>query len=88
MYELALNARQCLCCGICADVCTPRALGLRPWRGRTVERRLLAAPALAAAPAVVAESFPFMAAGARCDGGLDCVNECPVSVLQLVIHEP
>ena len=88
MYELALNAGQCLCCGICADVCTPRALGLRPWRGRTVESRFGAPPAFAGAPVAVAETFPFMADRARCDGWLDCVNECPRSVLQLVIHEP
>jgi len=87
VYELALNARQCLCCGICADVCTPRALRLRPWRGRTVERRHVAAPVLAGAAAAVAEGFPIMPDGAQCDGCFDCINECPVSVLQLVACE-
>jgi ferredoxin len=41
MFKLRLEARQCLCCGICMDVCLPRAIDMHSYRTRGVEGELL-----------------------------------------------
>lgn len=74
MFELKLNARQCICCGICMDVCRPAAISMRLWRGRRVEGNLVATEAM---------SFPYLAQPVRCDGCMECANQCPVSALSV-----
>ena len=81
MYVIRLDARQCVSCGICADVCDPRALRMRVWRGRTVEGVL--SDRRSALRKADAGTFPYLADPARCDGCLACVEECPVRALAL-----
>jgi hypothetical protein len=37
MFELRLQSKECISCGICMDVCRPKAVGMRQWRGKRVE---------------------------------------------------
>jgi len=85
MFTLELNARQCLCCGICMDVCRPGALRMRTWRGRTVEGPRLPGEANGQSGEVRAApmTFPYLAHPERCDGCGECVAQCPVTVLTL-----
>lgn len=82
MFAVRLDAKQCISCGICMDVCAPKALGMRMWRGRTVEGACLVrrrGNGGHADPA--AGTFPYMAGRERCDGCLECVRECPVEAI-------
>ncbi len=93
MYELGLDAKQCVSCGICMDVCRPGAMGMRRWRSRTVEGPALSYLRLGTKhnqekPPAVMMSFPYLAWPERCDGCMDCVRECPVSALALAARNP
>ncbi len=72
MWSLELEAGQCLCCGICVDVCVPRALALRTTRTRGVDGTRQAK-----------EGFPCLADAGACDGCLACVDQCPVAVIRI-----
>ena len=90
MYELRLDAKQCISCGICMDVCKPGAMEMRHWHSRTVEGPYLSYLVLRMKrnreePPVAMMSFPYLARPEQCDGCMDCVRECPVSSLALVI---
>jgi hypothetical protein len=37
MFALEIDTRHCLCCGICTDVCLPRAIAPRPARAPGIE---------------------------------------------------
>ncbi len=73
MWQLELNAGQCLCCGICVDICAPRALALRRIRTCVIDGR-----------GDAKESFPYLANPGACDGCSVCVVECPVAVMRIV----
>jgi ferredoxin len=74
MYELRLNSKQCICCGICMDVCRPAAIRMRFWRGKRVEGDSIPVEAM---------SFPYLARVERCDGCMECAKQCPVSALTI-----
>lgn len=86
MYKLRLNAKQCISCGICADLCPLQALSMRSqetdgvegsWRGGRVLADQWGDPV----PAARKETFPLLRASALCDGCQLCVRECPVAAL-------
>lgn len=64
MYHLKLAARQCISCGICMDVCAPRAIALRPHAARRVEGPALAYPYVGSAAGLAAGSGVGPAVGA------------------------
>jgi ferredoxin len=74
MRTCRLDARQCISCGICLDVCLPGALDMRIWRGPAVEGRTRE-------PAAGAMTFPYLSHPERCDGCLICMRECPTDAL-------
>ncbi len=89
MFRLRFEARQCLCCGICMDVCLPRAIDMHSYRRRGVEGDVLTYVMLDSQnnveiPQREKTAFPFMAKAHVCDGCIQCVNECPTSALKLV----
>ena len=87
MFKLRLDARQCLCCGICMDVCLPGAIALRPYRTRGLSGGfsylLLNSENNPEAPPEAMMTFPYMAYGQACDGCRRCVTECPTGALVL-----
>jgi Pyruvate/2-oxoacid:ferredoxin oxidoreductase delta subunit len=92
MFKLRLEARQCLCCGICMDVCTPRAIAMRSYKkfgleGPTLSYLVLNSGGNAELPPSVMSTFPYMAEADRCDGYMLCVSECPTSALDLRINQ-
>lgn len=90
-YELRVEAKQCVCCGICMDVCQPGAMGMRRWNSRTVEGAHLSYLRLRTKrnpeiPPAGMMTFPYLARPERCDGCMDCVQECPVTALSLTLR--
>ena len=85
MFKLRLNARQCISCGICMDVCYPRAIDMRLSMPEPVEGRVLTYVHLSddEDSPVPMMTFPFMALPSACDGCGECVRECPVNALEL-----
>lgn len=84
MFKLYLNARECISCAICMDVCPPQALHMRTWKGQTVEGSLFCYLGLdPEAPVADWMTFPYLWAPERCDGCMNCVNQCPVVALQV-----
>ena len=91
MFKLRVDVKQCVSCGICMDVCMPRAISMRTSVSRTVEGKLLThlhASLDRTMEAVVesAMTFPYLAIPDQCDGCSDCVQGCPTLALQLEIH--
>lgn len=73
--RLNVDFSRCVACGICEDVCGPRALRLVPMPGpRGWDPR----PGVQAAGAL-----PRLADPDRCDGDRRCVEECPAGALEL-----
>ncbi len=88
MYSLQLNARKCICCGICFDACDRQALGMRLWKARSIEGVVLSYAFLGSRgnrePAPLqTETFPYLQHAERCDGCAACVRECPAAALDL-----
>lgn len=86
MYTLKLNSKECISCGICADVCEPRAIEMRICNSNTVEGKCLMYTGLnnlfnSELPPNEMMSFPLMENSLLCNGCLICVNECPTSAL-------
>ncbi|MBI2214780.1 MAG: 4Fe-4S binding protein [Acidobacteria bacterium] len=84
MFRIVLQAKVCVSCGICVDVCRPVALGLRTFRNNGVEGARLSA----SLPVAEMGTFPYMRDAARCDGCMLCVNECPVEALSMTSIAP
>ncbi len=88
MFALEVDTRHCLCCGICTDVCPPRAIAARPARAPGIEGCVtydrLASPRNLERAAEAPDGYPYLAHPARCDGCGICVDECPVTVMRLL----
>ncbi|MBI3189732.1 MAG: 4Fe-4S dicluster domain-containing protein [Ignavibacteriales bacterium] len=88
MYKLKLNAKLCFSCGICMDVCLPRAIGMRTNKSSGVEGELLTYLHLHSngEKELLPEkmmTFPYLENSRLCDGCNVCVDECPVSALEI-----
>lgn len=88
MFKLRLRPHRCISCGICMDVCPPRAIDMRLNLSTGIEGSRLTIHHLEEVGAIaVAEqrmmTFPFMSFPDRCDGCMLCVHECPVEALIL-----
>lgn len=88
MFRLRLQAKKCLSCGICQDVCRPLAIGMRTDTGRSVEGSflsylLLDSRANRERPPSPMATFPYLAEPDACDGCRECVVQCPVGALEL-----
>jgi ferredoxin len=87
MFQLKLMGRSCISCGICMDVCGPRAIAMRVYKGMAVEGlspTYLAGLGVSEAPPQPMTSLPYLAAPDRCDGCGDCVDQCPAIALTLI----
>ncbi len=84
MFALRLNARACLSCGICMDVCPPRAISMRTAGRRSVEGACLTLSFLGSSDEPSLMTFPYLAMPERCDGCGLCVQQCPLPALQLL----
>ena len=88
MFSLRLTAKNCICCGICEDVCAPHAIALRTTHTKTVEGKsltyhLLVSVTNAERGREVAGTFPYLRDAALCDGCARCVVECLAEALEL-----
>lgn len=89
MYRLKLNAKDCISCGICMDVCLSKAIDMRIHRGKTIEgnyllflefngktnKELLPEKMI---------TFPFLKNSKLCNGCMICVKECPTSAIEII----
>lgn len=88
MYRLKLNAKECISCGICMDVCLAKAIQMRIDKGKTIEGNNLVylelngKANLELSPEQMM-TFPFMANVEHCDGCMICVYECPTSAINI-----
>jgi ferredoxin len=80
MFRLRHKAKDCVACGICMDVCAPRAISMRTRTVRSVEGRLRG-------EFRQLMTFPYMSRPELCDGCGWCVQECPCMALELLIGE-
>lgn len=88
MFKLKLNAKNCISCGICMDVCTPGAIAMRTDFSRCAEGKNLTNLYLNSKDNVEKlpermMTFPYLSHPQTCDECADCVNECPVAALEL-----
>lgn len=86
--KLILDARRCISCGLCMDVCGPGALGMRPSGRPGPEGIRLTYPLLATVEnpesvPLVGMAYPWLLRPERCDGCLRCEAECPVAALSV-----
>lgn len=88
MFDLQLNAKQCISCGICMDVCNPKAISMRFISTKSIEGQIISCAILDSGyneeqqPAAKM-SFPFLEIPELCGGCNDCIDECPTSALAL-----
>jgi ferredoxin len=92
MFRLRLKARDCISCGICVDVCQPRAISMRTKSLRSVEGPQLSFLALGpfgrgGRRVGQLMTFPYLSRPELCDGCGLCVRECPCAALELSIGE-
>lgn len=88
MLKLRLQAKTCLSCGVCQDVCAPLAVRMRAASGRSVEGAvlsylLLETPWNRERRPEPMETFPYLAQPHDCTGCRECVVQCPVGALEL-----
>ncbi|MBL7995718.1 4Fe-4S binding protein [bacterium] len=88
MLKLKLNAKFCISCGICMDVCPERAINMRIHNSSGVEGERLAYLALGPyraneLPPSGMMTFPWLANPPHCNGCMLCEKECPVCALTL-----
>ena len=89
MYKLKLIAKECISCGICMDVCIPKAIDMRIFKGNVIEGNVLTYLELNAHPKqeqapVQMMTFPYMANYELCDGCIICVEECPTNAIDII----
>lgn len=88
MYKLKLNAKDCISCGICMDVCSLNAIDMRINKGKTIEGNNfiyldLNGKTNKELPPEKMFTFPFMALPELCDGCMVCVKECPTYAIDI-----
>lgn len=86
--KLKLHAKDCLCCGICMDVCKPRAIEMKiapegSIAGTHLSYLTLDRKANREKPKEPWTSYPFLASPSACDECMKCILECPSSALEL-----
>ncbi|MDP3683102.1 MAG: 4Fe-4S binding protein [Ignavibacteria bacterium] len=91
MYKLKLTAKECISCGICMDVCLPKAIDMRVHRGNNIEGNTLFYLALNGNSNQVQVSeqmmtFPFMVNAKLCDGCMECAEECPTNAIKILFN--
>ncbi|MGK9368380.1 ATP-binding protein [Melioribacter sp. Ez-97] len=91
MYRLKLNAKDCVSCGICMDVCLTNAIDMRIHRGKTIEGNYLSYLEFndKTNKELLPEkmmTFPFMKNSELCNGCMVCVEECPTSAIAIDLH--
>ena len=89
MYRLKLNAKQCISCGICMDLCPSRAIGMRSRDTAGIEgsrglELVLADRWAEAVTPVRKETFPYLRTPDLCDGCALCARECPALALDVL----
>lgn len=89
MFQLKLDGQLCISCGICMDVCAPKAIAMRLHRAANAEGSartylFLQSSRNAERQPEKMMTFPYLAEPARCNGCAACVRECPVSALELL----
>ena len=92
MFELQFRVSDCISCGICMDVCAPRAISMRTKSARSVEGPQLTFLYLEPSDQSAYRierlmTFPYMSAPELCDGCRLCVLECPGNALELSISD-
>jgi NAD-dependent dihydropyrimidine dehydrogenase PreA subunit len=88
MFSLKLRSTACISCGICQDVCQPRAIAMRPAtaagpEGQILLYQFLNSPSNPERPSPVMTTFPYLASPEACNGCGECVHQCPVTALEL-----
>lgn len=88
MFQINVSGRDCICCGICMDVCSPRAIAMKTHKARTVEGApsypALGGPANPERAPEPMMTVPYLAAPERCDGCGQCQAQCPTDALTLI----
>lgn len=85
MFRLKLNARHCISCGICMDLCDRDAIDMRRSLDGGIEGSLTLINRRHTAAMM---TFPFLSDPENCDGCGVCIRECPVAALELVARLP
>ncbi len=87
MFTLRLKVKDCASCGICMDVCPPRAIVMHARSSRTIEGAQLAVlrlPRMEPDRPAVLMTYPYLPQRDLCDGCGLCVRECPGEALELI----
>jgi len=89
MYRIKLNAKQCICCGICMDVCSPQVIAMRfhtlnRFQGENLTYVKLHSLNAPEQPPMEMMTFPYFIRPDQCDGCRLCVTECPVQAIELL----
>lgn len=81
--RLKLDAKACISCGICMDLCPPRAIDMARSNRVGVEGsvRLLGFLGAGEAPPAAGMTFPYLADPHRCDLCRICEEACPTGAL-------
>lgn len=92
MFSIRLLAKDCISCGICMDVCVPKAIAMRTtWsrspEGKAFTYRFLDSRDLEELIPVQMMTFPYLAHPELCDGCETCVDQCPVDSLKLEMRQ-
>lgn len=90
MFKLRLRVKDCVSCGVCMDVCPPRAISMRSRSPRSVEGQHMALLNLPKSDPWQPDrlmTYPYLAQDELCDGCALCVRECPGEALDLQIAE-
>lgn len=88
MYKFKLNAVLCISCGICTDVCIPKALKMNyacsgQVEGKSYIYMMFNSTSNVEQPAAQLMSFPYGSGMEKCTGCFSCVQECPVSAIDI-----